>query len=351
MKEIGRLTFFVILLLASVPAVSQYWQESNKGKGGANEGIFEEAHQYINDINSTNADFHSLLVIKDKKILSEKYFVGFDMDKQNNVKSVTKSIASLLFGIALDQGLIESVDDKLIDVFPDYFVGVDERKKDITMEDLLTMSAGFEWDNDNGSYKSTWWNHKNPNQFAIQYPKLTSEPGSQFNYNSGLSHLLLGIIDKKYQEGSVEDFARKYLFEPMGINRYEWGTDNRGQIRGHSELSLRPRDMAKFGQLVLDRGVFDGKRIVSGKWIDKSTAVANSGSQIGQYGYQWWIKDLGNETAICAFGVGGQFILIFPESKMVIVATSDWNQMRNNWKPLFVTKRFVLDVAKGLLND
>jgi CubicO group peptidase (beta-lactamase class C family) len=235
--------------------------------------------------------------------------------------SVTKSITSALIGIAIEEGFIESVDQKVVDFFPDKTIAnLDARKQKMTIEHLLTMSSGFEWEGpDDGHH--TWGaavRSGNPVQYILDQP-MANEPGVEWYYNGGCSHLLSAILTKTTGYSTL-DFAHEYLFKPLGIWSVRWPRDPQGIYYGGQDIWLTPRDMAKFGQLYLNNGIWEGKQVVPAEWVALSAETYFSYSQ-GGYGYQWWTWP---ESGIYyASGAYDQRIYIVPDLDMVVVITAD----------------------------
>jgi CubicO group peptidase (beta-lactamase class C family) len=274
-----------------------------------------------------------VLVIKDGYIVLEESFRNFQ--STDNVASVTKSFTSALIGIAIDQGIIENVEQPVIPLFPDRDIkNADAYKRSLTVEDLLTMRAGLEWPagpcpwldgRECADYTTQiMLEDENSLQFTLDQP-MDKEPGTVFQYNSGASHLLAGIIQESTGETPLE-FAKEYLFTPLGIEYMGWATDGEGLNIGRSEIKMQPRDMAKFGYLFLNQGIWEGEQIISSGWVlesQKPHAVAASQGIQPYYGYQWWVNpELGFYNAA---GAGGNYIIVVPEYDMVVVFTGELN--------------------------
>jgi len=287
-------------------------------------------------------DVFSLLVVKNGYLVFEKYYSWGSPDKYAVVHSVTKSVTSALIGIALDKGYLNSVDQKLIEFFPEYITdNLDPRKKEISLKQLLTMSSGFRW-NDRGSEMRNWYISSNWAKFTIQLP-LENSPGDVFNYNSSTSHLLSIILSKSIKTSTL-DFAKQNLFEPLGIQSAYWHQDPQGYYIGGFGLGLSARDLAKIGFLYLNNGYWNGQSIVSEYWVKASTdqqIQAFSHPIYGRfgYGYQWWVKKVDDCSSFRAWGRRGQFIVVVPELDLVIAVTSETAQPHPptsiNYSPLF----------------
>jgi CubicO group peptidase (beta-lactamase class C family) len=295
-------------------------------------------------LNGTYINIHSVLIIKNGKLVFEEYFPGQDLEKSkitftrndlHGVMSVTKSFTSTLIGIAIDKGLIKGTDEDLIAFFPEYEKDLRiDNKAGIKLKHVLSMTAGLDWDEWTYSYNdprnSNWIMHNSESIIAyILNRSVKDQPGTKFTYNSGLS-ILLGTIIEKRSSLKIKEFAQKYLFGPLGISKYEWGyLDQAGKVPdSQGGLYLRPRDMAKSGYLFLKKGNWEGKQIISSKWIEEATSEhikLSPGIQTG-YGHQWWLYkfEINNKIieAYSAIGRGGQHIFVFPSLDAVVVLTA-----------------------------
>lgn len=313
----------------------------------AQQNYLEQADSFLKEYNKRNPVTYSLLINHKGKTVFEKYYNGFTKDKLNNLKSVTKSITSILLGIAIDNGLIKNENEKISGLLPEFFnEKFDLRKKEITLKHVLTMSSGFEWNNFGGKLRNGWDQSSEPTKYLIQNVPMKNDPGKVWNYNSALSHLLSDII-KKYSENNTRAFAEKYLFAPLGIKNIKWQKSEDGNEMGNSELFMTSRDMMKIGVIILNEGNWNGKQIVSKEWVDKSTQKYFDGfPQIGGYGYQWHLRNFGNYKAVMAVGWGGQLLIIIPELELVVVNTSKWNVAKSTYIIFEVMENFIIKYAE-----
>ena len=299
------------------------WKTSIPEKQGMDSAKLLIADEFIQN---RLPDAYSLLVVKNGYLVFEKYYSWGSREKYAAVHSVTKSVTSALIGIALDKGYLNSVDQKLVDFYPEYITDEsDPMKKEISLRHLLTMSAGFKW-NDRGPSMRNWYLSSNWVRSAIQLPQENT-PGDIFNYNSSTSHLLSAILSKS-SETSTLDFAKQYLFEPLGIQSAYWHEDPQGYYIGGFGLGLSARDLAKLGFLYLNNGYWNGRNIVSESWVNESTsqqiqAVSHPIYGEFQYVYQWWVKKVDGFKSYRAWGRRGQFIVVVPELDLVIAVTSN----------------------------
>ena len=263
---------------------------------------------------------HSMLVSQEDTLVLEEYFNGRRASDAANVKSVSKSIMSALVGIAIAEGHIDSVDQRIGD-FP-ALVGeqVDPLKHDITVGNLLSMQAGLET---TSFYNyGAWVLSDDWVRFALQQP-LIAEPGTRLLYSTGNTHLLSAIITDATGE-STWKFARDALARPLGFDLPAWPRDPNGIYFGGNNMELTPRQMLAFGKLYLNGGEVDGQQLIPADWIDSSLQrrVESSREAGRYYGYGWWIKRMAGFEAPYAWGYGGQFIMLVPELNLVVVTTS-----------------------------
>lgn len=267
----------------------------------------------------------SLVVVRRGYIVFERYYQGTSPFSFNEVASVTKSFTSALAGIALKQGYIHGVQERAIDFFPEYSgLTLPPQAKEITLEHLLTMTSGFEWDEILSSVSfAEWRDSDDPVKFFFELP-IAKEPASAFNYNTPGAHVVSAIVDRT-SHMTRSEFADRYLFGPLGIYRRIWQTDARGINYGGHSLKLRVRDMAKFGSMYLSHGAFAGKQIIPADYVEASTrAHIEAGPPENEdYGYLWWVTQDRGHAVFMAAGYGGQFIYVVPDLELVVAITSD----------------------------
>lgn len=260
------------------------------------------------------------IIYKESEISFQYYKNTKSETKLFKINSVTKSILSILIGIAIDKGIIESVQTPISVYFP----SIDQSKKDITIEHLLTMTAGYEWPE---------WGEWNGRPFPminsmnwvnyILERKFVANPGEKMNYDSGASQLLSAILQKA-TKNKLSVFAENMLFKPLGINEYLWHEDSMGINIGGFGLSLTTNDMLKIGILMMQKGIWLGKQVVSSEWVEQSTSAKfHTYDHVGSYGYHWWVLlndelKINNPPIFFAMGYGGQYIIISPEQNLVV---------------------------------
>src|SRR5580692_6430694 len=294
---------------------------------------------------ASGANVHAVMVARGGKLVFERYFKGsdeingrrvesiaFDADTLHNIKSATKSVASLALGIAIDRGLIRSVDEPIFSFFPELSDLHSPEKDRLRLGHALTMSLGRKWveavpDNEGNNDEERMHMAPDPCCYVLGLP-VTAPPGQEFFYNTGALTLVSAIV-RKATGRPLDEFARTVLFEPLGITGFKW-MRYKGDTDAGGGLRLRPRDMAKIGQLVLAGGRWNDRQVVSKAWIDASTTPRTEASSNYSYGYLWWLGRSpfnGREVHWPAgLGRGGQSIRIVPEFDLVVVVTAGYYQ-------------------------
>jgi len=287
------------------------WETASLGELGIEMTPLLQMKSYLNQQQDHNV--HSILLVKDDKLVFETYYKGhaflyygrdyqgedvlFDRETLQCMHSVTKSITSICIGICRDQGHLQSVDQTVFSFFPQYAYLRTPEKDQITVKNLLTMTSGLEWNEwDIGLHSSQndiiQLNRVNdPLAFVLGKP-LVDPPGTTFYYNGGTTNVL-GEIVRKCSGMRLDWVSRFHLFDPLGINEFQWQYFQNGVVYASGDIYLRPRDMAKIGFLFLENGVWNGERIISEAWVNESTQTFISlpwVSWADGYGYQWWMK-------------------------------------------------------------
>ena len=283
-------------------------------------------------IEASGKNLYSLAIGNSEELVFQNYFHSFNETSLFKLYSCTKSIVSLLVGIALEKYGMSYLDATIIDFFDEYDIqNVDERKQKITLHHLLNQTAGFKWLETGrpwGPNHSGYDMQQTDNW--IEYllnREMTSEPGTRFNYNTGVSNLL-SVVIQKLSQMKTDSFADWVLFKPLGIEGFKWETDPQNNPQGGKGLMLSTTSLFKIGQLVLNGGIFNGERIVSESWLQKSFTPQSRGHvYYGTYGYHWWLKSLEEapkhhsteHNTWCAIGYGGQFLYMLPELDLIVV--------------------------------
>jgi CubicO group peptidase (beta-lactamase class C family) len=295
---------------------------------------------------------HSLLIVKDGALVFEEYFDGRDVDffgedlllgdtlnlverhftrdDLHHCASVTKSVTSQVFGIAMDRGHISGTDATMFSFFPDYAYLRSPEKDQISVRDMLSMTSGLPFDEntypiaDDRNDAFQLYFSEDPIAFVLSQD-VAYPPGTTYQYNSGTT-VLLGEIIRRAAGESLTSYAEEHLFSPLGIHSYEWARmpEAPGVSYGAGGLYLRPRDMAKIGQLMLQDGAWAGRPVLSSEWVRRSVTeeimVLDGGDAEG-YGFQWKLGRFGGTDAYWAAGWGGQYIVVFPDQDLVFVQT------------------------------
>lgn len=274
----------------------------------------------------TYKNIHSVLIVKDGKLVVEEYFYEYDRNKSHQLRSTTKSVVSALVGIAVEKGFIKSVNEPVLSFFPEYDVkNRSEDKKKITIENLLTNQSGLACDDDKNSpgNESKMGNSPDWAKFTLDLPML-DRPGNGGKYCSG-GVIVLGRIVEKATGKPLKDFAAENLFTPLGVADFKWNfKPDRSSAETFCQIYLTPRAMAQFGSLYLNGGKFGGKQVISAAWVTDSLAK-HSVVNDTDYGYLWWRPwfNVNGKRAdgIAAKGYGGQRIYLRPELNLLVVIT------------------------------
>ena len=282
----------------------------------------------------------SILVARHGKLVYENYPDGSNSQALRNTRSATKTVASILTGIAIDKGHLSGVDAKVLSFFPDKqpFENPDPRKNKMTVEDLLTMSSILECDdsnqysrgNEERMYVVEDWIKFTLDLPVRGFPSFATKPedsphGRSFSYCTAGAVTIGGLLERATKMPLV-DFAKQYLFDPLAIEKLEWTYTPLGSASTAGGLSLRSRDLLKLGQLYLNNGTWRGKRIVSEKWVKQSITPYAQVDEETEYGYFWWLKNFGTDQhksrAYCMLGNGGNKVCVFPTLDMAVAITS-----------------------------
>jgi CubicO group peptidase (beta-lactamase class C family) len=297
------------------------WRNSTpEAQGISSDGVAD----MLQTIREKNIPVHSLLVIRNGYLVVDATFYPYDGQTVHNVASVTKSLMTTLIGIAADQGKLD-LDDKMVSFFPDRSIAnLDGRKEEVTVRHLASMSSGLDCDGE-GDEPTLQEMVASPDyaQFVLDR-RVAWEPGEHFVYCSPAIHLLSPVLQQATGMTTL-DFARQYLFEPLGFGEVLWPRDPQGYYDGWADVSLHPHDMAKLGFLFLNHGEWEGQRIVSRQWVEEATNAQIETSD-DPYGYGWWV-DPAVEGAYHAQGRGGQNIYVLPAWDMIIVTTGGGFEM------------------------
>ncbi len=289
------------------------WSIASASSQGVNEAMLKTAYdQFFSGSDLPHAS--ALLVVRHGKLVSEAYAqTPEDADKLHNVMSCTKSVVSMLVGIARKQNLLDDLNAPVSTFFPE-LVPDDQAKRRITLRNCLTMQAGLEF---NGGASTRDLAETNDNSIQYIFTKhVVADTGSVFLYSDYPPQLINGVL-RKVAGQSVQDYASANLFQPLGIDHFMWESSKDGLNYGAFSLYLRPRDLAKLGQLCLQQGTWNGTELFPATWMDEATRKQ---AKIEQYGYFFWLDP--SRNAYLMKGNGGQFVFVAPDKDLVIVYTA-----------------------------
>jgi CubicO group peptidase (beta-lactamase class C family) len=363
MRQVGVLIFGLVFVLIAVAAVAadcpkptdlrDGWTVAAPEQEGLDPALICGIGPRFEVLKEAKA--HGVVVVRHGVLVYERYFAGndwrlnmplgdvnFHAATTHDMRSISKSVTSLLVGIAFDRGLLTDLDAPVFSFFPEYEALRTPEKDRITLRHLLTMSSGLAWNETTVPLtdpSNAYWQLEVALQadHYVLAQLLAAQPGEIFNYNTGTANLL-GLILRKVSDKRLDAFAKETLFDPLGIEDWDWDWDwdyNAGfNPAAGSGLRLRPRDLAKIGQLVLERGKWHGRQIVSSSWIEESTTPRLSGKGvmfdrpegITSYGYLWWLgrspPEHPERDMVAGAGDGGQRVVILPNLGAVVVTTA-----------------------------
>jgi hypothetical protein len=368
MKRIVSMLLFIALYAHAQSTGGQHWPTNGWPKATPESAGIDEARLAAFDADIVNSKYplvDSMLVIRCGQLVYEQKYAHdygkiywkeahtkgplnarltgsynyFDPDwhpyyhgtDEHTMQSVSKTVTSVTLGIAITRNEFKAgLDTPVLKYFHGSRVAnVDARKRRMTIRNVLTMSTGLDWNEDvayddprNASDQmeatDDWV------QFVIDRP-MAHEPGSVFAYSSGAAELLAYIFQKETGQ-DIEEYARKHLFAPLGIDHYYWKRTPKGVVDTEGGLYLRAEDLAKIGYLFLRQGMWDGKQIVSADWVKQSLAPSMDANNGWKYGFQGWLIPYGEQQRLAwtAWGLGGQYLLVFPDDNLILVFTA-WN--------------------------
>ena len=321
------------------------WQTASLSSVGLNEIKLLQMLGFLEGI--PDHKIHSIVIVKNDKLVFEEYFpgdkfnlgqytgeTGFDREDTHNLCSATKSFVSACIGIAIDKNFIQSVDQEIYNFFPEHsdLFQNNPIKQTITLKHLLTMSSGIEWDdwtyyyNDPRNDIYQLFTVNNPIRYILS-KDIIETPGTVFAYRNCNTNLL-GEIIRRASGQRLDAFAENYLFSKLGTTEFEWQMLRNNVVFCSGDLRLRPRDMAKFGQLFFNGGAWNQEQLISANWVNESVQTrffTPTNWWEDGYGYQWWTKTFHiNSNAYSSYfaqGWGGQCIFVFPDSNMIVVLT------------------------------
>jgi CubicO group peptidase (beta-lactamase class C family) len=353
MKNIATLPLFVLFISALCygQSVYEYRQPKELGDGWNTNDLKSQGvdstfiYKFFNQIKGSKHKLHSVLLVKNDQLILEEYFNGHSVNLKHDLRSATKSIRSILMGIAIDKGFINDINDPISNYlkYPVPKKNLDSRKKKITIKHLLTMSSGLDcndWDKNSKGQEDKVYRKNDWLQYTLDLP-MVNEPGEVSNYCS-MGEVLIAEIISQSSGMTIDKFAEEYLFNPLGIQNLNWGhTSDKDIIPSGKRLYMTSRDLAKIGQLILNTGKWNEKQIVSEKWVEESTTPKTKITGV-DYGFLWWyIPFKVNEKIIVsktATGNGGQYIMVVPEMDLVAIFTGGAYNSQEDKLPFAIIK-------------
>lgn len=275
-------------------------------------------------------DLHGIHIAHNGQVLLEEFFNGRNADSTEQVYSCSKAISATMIGQALELEPLCNLETPIHELFPEYPHLQRDRYSKLTLYHFLSQTTGFKWAETGRPWdaKNSLWQMEHSENWMdfLMGLEIGAEPGVQFNYNTGVSNSLSYLIERISGIHPI-DFYEKYLAQPLGFGASHWKTDPQGYSQGGKGLHLSLRDMAKFGQMILDNGIVDGKEIVPSSWVRTMLDHhARGHNYYGQYGLHWWLRNEPNGpqsddkfNVKCAVGFGGNFIYLVPEWKLLVV--------------------------------
>ena len=319
-------------------------------------------------------NLHAVLVMSNGELVLERYYEGVDErwgrwrgrvafgpDELHDLRSVTKSLVGLLYGIALSEGIVPPLDAPLVEQFPEYpDLAADSQRRRMTVAHALTMTMGTEWDeslpySDPRNSERVMEVAEDRYRFVLDRP-MVAEPGSQWTYNGGAT-AVIGRLIAKGSDRSLRDYAEEKLFAPLGITELEWVRGNDGEYIAASGLRLRPLDLATIGQMLLDGGRWEGRQIVPAAWLEQSFQPWASFDEF-DYGYQWWLSPGSSDRSadgprwVAGFGNGGQMLYLLPDlDLLVVINAGNYNNLEVSRRLGAIVFEIVLPALQPELNS
>jgi len=336
------------------PLSGDDWDLSTPEDQGLDPRLAEELYHNAAELET----LYGLLVVKNGHLIAEDYFNGGAVGRKTLLQSASKSYISALVGIALNQGCLSSVEQKMVEFFPEVADKVtDPRKREVTIRQMLQMRSGYpDEETDEAYLEALYWGVYPP---LIEEFPLVNEPDAAFNY-SNVTYSWLAILLERACGPDLKAFARQYLFEPMETEVGDWLKDREGNYIGSGGIHVTARDAAKFGLLYQRDGAYKGEQVVPISWVHDSLQTYSDHARdygwgfafkdLG-YGYGWWTARAGEHHFSFAWGHGGQLIVLLDELDMVIVTTADpffGQHDGGSWKHEKATINLVGEFIKSL---
>jgi CubicO group peptidase (beta-lactamase class C family) len=327
---------------SQIPWPTKNWEASTPEAEGMDSAALA---RLVDQVGTYNQD--SLLVIRHGKIVADAYYAPYAPNIRHDLRSVTKSFIGTLTAIEVQEGLLDSVDHPVIDLFADkHIANADDAKRAMTVQNMLDMTSGIDWKEHAYTSDETiirMYKTPDPTEFVLSQP-MSDPPGARFYYNGGNPYVLSALITRKAGRDAL-DFARDELFKPLGISSVRWGdADQQGVTDGESGLYLAPHDMAKLGYLYLHQGLWDGQQILPSSWVDRVRQGPVTATHGFHYANLWW--SLPDKDAFMARGRHSQIILVLPKLDVVAVMTGVLKD--DEYYPI---ARLIDDIAGAIKSD
>jgi CubicO group peptidase (beta-lactamase class C family) len=293
--------------------------------------------------------FRSLLVARHGKLVAENYFGGANAATVFDLRSVTKSVVSMLTGIAIQNGQLTNIDVTVGTYVANPYT-LDAGDRAVSVRQLLTMSSRYQWNETSGDDYNLWVLSSDHVQFLLD--RRQTDPAGSFTYNSAAVNLL-GLVLQDAVAKPLPDFAEEVLFRPIGIATVQWEELEPNMVNAGSGIKMTSTDLLRFGQLLLQRGKSGSRQVVPDSWIEAGTTPQYNwrdtyGAQRGTtYGYLWWVAQPPATVATFAWGYGGQFAYVVPSLDLVVVATTQWQGISAEADPT----TFAGNVLTVIVND
>ncbi len=363
MKNKKVIIFIIIVILVFIFLLFLFGNQNNKKEEKPKEKTIKETKKFtwkkdslenhnmnkdiIDSFNESikTKEITSSLIIKDGVIVNEYFKDGYNENSVFPIHSCSKSITGALTGIAIDKGYIDNVDVLISNYFDEIKNGNNDLQKQITIKHLLTHTSGFI--STDTSIWNDWRSSSNWTSYMFNSP-MQNNPGTRFRYSTGNTHVLSALLEKALNENLFE-FGKENLFDKMGMDSIKCETSPEGVTDGGNGYTLTEYDFAKLGLLYLNNGLWEGKQLVSSTWTHESTKVQVERGQYTDYGYQWWIREVGNNNYHCYYaqGFGGQFLFVVPDQNLIITFTSNYNS--DDYSDMFYS--YVNDISNSVMQS
>jgi CubicO group peptidase (beta-lactamase class C family) len=325
--------------------IAQPWATATPAEANMNEVMLGRAASDA----AAMPRFRSLLVARHGKLVAENYFGGADASTVFDLRSVTKSVVSMLAGIAIQNGQLPSI-DATVGTYVDAPYSLDAGDRTVSVRQLLTMTSRYQWNENSADDYNLWVLSNDHVQFLLD--RRQTDPNGTFTYNSAAVNLL-GVVLQDAVAEPLPEFADEVLFQPIGITTVQWEELEPNMVNAGSGIKMTATDLLRFGQLLLQRGRSGNQQVVPESWVDAATTPQFSwrdtyGAQRGTtYGYLWWLAEPPATVATFAWGYGGQFAYIVPSLDLVVVVTTQWQGISTEVNPT----TFAGDVLTVIVND